>query len=113
MNQIHEHTRVLLPVVAEQLQGWDRIIAAADSGEEHLDVLLDVLTEYYKNTERHSTTQVSAPLRWVGCFIRGGSRATEDSLLARSPTTSVGVPSGSPLYRTYHVDGARARAWGG
>lgn len=45
--------------MTEQLKGWDRIIAAAGSGEEHLDVLIDVLNEYYKNTERHSKTQVS------------------------------------------------------
>ncbi|CAM9808835.1 unnamed protein product, partial [Scytosiphon promiscuus] len=34
----------------QELEGWDRILEAADSGEEHLDVLLDVLMEYYKNT---------------------------------------------------------------
>ena len=54
-------TKCLLPPVdmaTEQLEGWDRIIAVADDGEPHLDVLLDVLNEYYKNTEQHHETQV-------------------------------------------------------
>ncbi|CAM9709550.1 unnamed protein product, partial [Ectocarpus fasciculatus] len=32
----------------QKLEGWESILAAADSGEEHLDVLIDVLMEFYK-----------------------------------------------------------------
>ncbi|CAM9677444.1 unnamed protein product [Ectocarpus sp. 8 AP-2014] len=32
----------------QELEGWDRILAAVNSGEEHLDVLIDVLMEDYK-----------------------------------------------------------------
>ncbi|CAM9808904.1 unnamed protein product [Scytosiphon promiscuus] len=36
----------------QKLEGWDRILEAADSGEEHLDVLLDVLMEHHKQTAK-------------------------------------------------------------
>lgn len=58
LSSIHNNT-LFFPLVTVQLEGWDRIIAAADAGEDHLDVLIDVLNEYYKNTERHHEPQVS------------------------------------------------------
>lgn len=42
----------------QQLKGWDRIMAAADSKEEHLGILLDVLNEYYKNRKLEEDEQV-------------------------------------------------------
>ncbi|CAM9321055.1 unnamed protein product, partial [Ectocarpus fasciculatus] len=45
----------------QKLEGWDRILAAADSGEEHLDVLIDVLMEYYKNAELRNEAQEKHP----------------------------------------------------
>ncbi|CBJ31643.1 Sept3, septin GTPase [Ectocarpus siliculosus] len=45
----------------QKLEGWDRILAAADSGEEHLAILIDVLMEYYKNTELRNKAQEKHP----------------------------------------------------
>lgn len=42
-----------------QFEGWDRIIAVADSEEDHLKFLIDVVNEYYKKTGRHHETQAS------------------------------------------------------
>ncbi|CAN0168434.1 unnamed protein product, partial [Ectocarpus sp. 12 AP-2014] len=41
----------------QELEEWDRILAAADSGEKHLDVLIDVLMKFYKNTELRNKAQ--------------------------------------------------------
>lgn len=73
------------PVVTEKLEGWDRIVAAADSGEEHLDVLIDVLNEYYKNTERRRKVQVGTS----DGQSRFGGAVHDDSgvSLARLPST--------------------------